>query len=89
MFLKVTTPSDEAATAVVETIIQCGGDPTDIKKHRLAGSDEIVFSVYLQGSQQKLDECRKAIVKQSYYRSELFYFRTALNMATLATETEE
>lgn len=89
MFLKVTTPSDETATAVVETAIKCGSEPTDIKKHRLAGSDELVYSVYLQGSQQKLDECRRAIVKEPYYRSDSFYFRTALTTATLATEAEE
>jgi hypothetical protein len=89
MFLKITTPSDEAATAVVETAIECGGDPTTIKQHRLAETGEMVFSVYLQGSQQKLDQCRLAIVKKKYYQPALFSFRIALTMATLAAADEE
>lgn len=89
MFLKITTPSDETATAVVETAIQCGGDLTEIKRHRRAGTDVVLFTVYLRGTREKLHECRMSIVKQRYYKPESFMFRTASTMSTLKTEEED
>lgn len=81
--------SEGLATLVIETAIALGVEPTTLKQHRISESETPVFSVYVKGSQTRLDECRKAIVREKYYRSELFTFRTALAMATLATESED
>lgn len=89
MFLKITTTSEALATLVIETSIAIGVEPTALKQHRISGSDEPVFSVYIRGSQTRLDVCRRAIVKEKYYRAELFTFRTALAMANLTTDSED
>lgn len=89
VYLKITITSEDLATLVIETAIECASEPAVLKQHRVAGSDEPVFSVYIKGTQAKLDACRKAIVKEKYYRSELFTFRVALAMATLAGESED
>jgi len=88
MYLKITVPSESLANAVIETAIRCGPEPLDLKEYR-NGERELIFSVYLKATVEKLTECRKTIVKSSYFDPEKFEFRIAQEMATLRSESED